>query len=150
IDEEHQSMALTHCKRILKPGGFLFTVFLSPFPKVVNISEFMGKEILFSNKELYRHIQTSAVTHTHFQGFDVPQFRCWPTAAKEMLLKNSFDTIRIRNIEGKGTFIPDEAIMGFNTPSKKIFLIHHLRSSAEIETILGITHQFVTVSQVRK
>lgn len=150
IDENHRNKALNHCKRILKPGGYLFSVFLSPFPEIVNISDSIGKEVLFTNKELFRHIQTSAVTHTHFQGFEVPQFRCWPSTAKKMLLKNSFETIRIRNIEGKGSFIPDETIRGYNTPYKKTFLLNHLRATSEIETTLGITHQYITVSQVKK
>jgi ubiquinone/menaquinone biosynthesis C-methylase UbiE len=116
IKEEHRNTALSHCHRILKPGGYLFTVFLSPFPEVYNISESIGKEVLLPNLELFRHVQNSTVTHTQFQGFEVPQFRCWPSTAKEIMLHNSFETIRIRNIEGKGSFIPDETIMDYNTP----------------------------------
>lgn len=150
INDKHRSTTLNHCKRILKPGGYLFTVFLSPFPEIVNIPESIGKDVLFTSKELYRHIKTSTVTHTHFQGFEVPQFRCWPTAAKEILLKASFDTIRIRNIEGIGSFMPNETMMSYNTPAKKAFLLNNLRNTSEVEKTLGITHQFVTVSRNTK
>jgi ubiquinone/menaquinone biosynthesis C-methylase UbiE len=149
INDEHRNNALTHCNRILKPRGYLFTVFLSPFPAVVNISESIGKGLLFTNKELFRHIRTSNVTHTHFQGFEVPQFRCWPSAAKEIMILNSFETIRIRNIEGEGSFIPENKILEYNTPEKKNVLIHKLRTTSENEATLGITHQFILVSKAK-
>jgi ubiquinone/menaquinone biosynthesis C-methylase UbiE len=147
INDEHRNATLTHCHRILRPGGYLFTVFLSPFPEVYNISESIGKEVLFTNKELSRHIRTSRVTHTHFQGFEVPQFRCWPSAAKEIMCSNSFETIRIRNIEGQGSFIPKNKILEYNTPEKKTFLLNQLRSTSENEATLGITHQFIVVNR---
>ena len=65
VSDEHRNLTLANCKRILKPGGLLFTVFLSPFP-VVN----SGLDAI--------------ITHTNFQGYDVPQFRCMPGMLKKL------------------------------------------------------------------
>ncbi|NLA48888.1 MAG: class I SAM-dependent methyltransferase, partial [Bacteroidales bacterium] len=146
ITDEHRNAALQHCKRILKPGGFLFTIFLSLLHEVVNINESLGSEILSDNKGLREQIKEPAVTYTCFQSIEVPQFRCWPWQAQELLLKNSFATIRIRNIEGRGIFIPAGTIMNYNTPAGKAFLFNHLRESSEIPEFSGITYQFITVS----
>lgn len=147
ITDEHRNTALQHCKRILKPCGFLFTVFLSLLPEVVTINESTRPETLSDNKNLSKQIKEPAVTHTCFQGYEVPQFRCWPWQARDLLLKNSFETIRIRNIEGRGIFIPAGTIMSYNTPAGKEFLFNQLRESCEVPELLGITHQFITVSR---
>ncbi|MBK8881192.1 MAG: class I SAM-dependent methyltransferase [Bacteroidales bacterium] len=39
VNEEHRNIALGNCRRILKPGGFLFTIFLTPNPVVPYYSE---------------------------------------------------------------------------------------------------------------
>lgn len=74
INDEHRNTALTHCNRILKPGGYLFTVFLSPFPEVFNISESIGKEILFTNNELYKHIRPQVLHTLIFKDLKYPNF----------------------------------------------------------------------------
>lgn len=147
INEKHRKIALEHCRRILRPGGMLFTVFLSPFPEIFQISESTSEVKFTLDDELVESGRKVAVTHTKFKGFQVPQFRCWPETAKGIMKAHSFEIIRIRNIEGKGTFIPSQVIASFNTPSKKISLLNSLRASSEIENTLGITHQYVTVSK---
>jgi ubiquinone/menaquinone biosynthesis C-methylase UbiE len=125
VNEEHRNVALTNCHRILKPGGFLFTVFLSPFPAVQNIEE--------------------TTTHTHFQGFDVPQFRCWPEVAKKVMRNNGFETIRTRNIEGIGTSLPEYHWKGSWSDQKKKALLDSLHTTCENPDFLGITQQYICV-----
>jgi len=136
INEDHRNKALSHCHRILKPGAYLFSVFLSPFPLLNNSSQIQ------ESKQL-----KNLTTHTHFQGFDVPQFRCWPKDVEKLMVANGFQTIRIRNIEGIGSFYSDEKLKEFAGHDEKLKLINSLRSSSEDENLLGITHQYVVVSK---
>jgi ubiquinone/menaquinone biosynthesis C-methylase UbiE len=129
VSDEHRNMTLANCKRILKPGGLLFTVFLSPFT-VVN----SGLDAI--------------ITHTRFQGFDVPQFRCMPGDARKTLKSNGFETLRIRNIEGIASFMPIEAINEFAAPGKKAVFFNKLRKTSESEETLGRTYQFFVVSKL--
>jgi ubiquinone/menaquinone biosynthesis C-methylase UbiE len=145
IDDAHRNIALSHCRRILKPGGFLFSLFLSPFsvlnPLPADPSE---SPSVISDNAL---VDKSTITHTLFQGYHVPQYRCWPCKAGEIMKSNHFQVIRIRNIEGTGSFIPEEKIKEFDTPEKKADLLNHLRTTAEVETRLGITHQYIVVGK---
>lgn len=134
IDETHRNNALANCHRILKPGGYLFSVFLSPF------SGLEAADLPASHKK-------HTVTHTIFKGYKVAQFRCWPCEAKEIMSKNMFETIRIRNIEGEGTFISEEKLNKYNSTAKKNMLLNQLRASSEDENKLGITQQFIVVSK---
>jgi ubiquinone/menaquinone biosynthesis C-methylase UbiE len=138
INEEHRNTALAHCKRILKPGGFLFSVFLS---------KFSTSDCALSENET-QQAELNATTYTPFKGYQVAQFRCWPCEAKEILKTNHFETIRIRNLEGIGSFITNEKLNECSTAAKKAELLNQLRSTSEEEIKLGITHQFITVSMI--
>jgi ubiquinone/menaquinone biosynthesis C-methylase UbiE len=130
VIEEHRNLTLENCKRILKPNGLLFTVFLSPFPD--------------GNRGL------ETITNTRFKGFDVPQFRCMPDEAKKIMSSNSFETLRIRNIEGIASFIPDEKLNEIITPEKKSIFLNTLRKTSEKEELIGITHQYFVISSSSK
>jgi ubiquinone/menaquinone biosynthesis C-methylase UbiE len=146
IDKDHRDKAISHCHRILKPGGYLFAVFLSPFPEVYNLSDNDHWEELSVTTDFFKSLPQPMVTRTLYKGFEVPQFRCWPATAKEIMHTHSFKTIRVRNIEGRYSFITDARLSEFNTPSGKAFLLDKLRKTSESEKSLGITHQFFLVA----
>ncbi len=125
INEEHRNAALANCHRILKPGGFLFTVFLSPFPVVQHVEE--------------------TTTHTHFQGFNVPQFRCWPELAERIMHNSGFETIRTRNIEDIDSSLSEHQWSGSWPDQKKEALLDSLRKNCEIPELLGKAHQYICV-----
>jgi ubiquinone/menaquinone biosynthesis C-methylase UbiE len=136
IDDKHRAIALAHCHRILKPGGYLFSVFLSPFPQTIHSSNNLSSE-------------EHKITHTLFKGFQVPQFRCWPNEAKKIMSDNNFETIRIRNIEGTASSLPDSNWEGSWPEQMKKELLNSLLETCERPDLLGITHQFVTVAQAK-
>ena len=140
IDEAHRTVALAHCSRILKPGGYLFSVFLSRFPVSTPQTVKTPKDLFSGN---------NPITHTTFKGFQVPQFRCWPNEAKSIMSENRFETIRIRNIEGIASFLPDSHWEGSWTEQKKKELLHSLLQTCETPNLLGKTHQFICVAQAR-
>ncbi len=140
IPAEHRMVTLAHCHRILKRGGYLFSVFLSPFQLTNPSSNHFPKDPFSEN---------NPVTHTSFMGFQVPQFRCWPDEAKSILSDNNFETLRIRNIEGTATFLPDSHWGGSWPQQKKNMLLTSLLETCENPNLLGITHQFICVAQTK-
>ncbi len=139
INNEHRAVALAHCNRILKPGGYLFAVFLSPFPTTIPPSLHPSKDHFSGN---------NPITHTSFMGFQVPQFRCWPNEAKSIMSANNFETLRIRNIEGTAAFLPNSHWQGSWPIEKKEDLLSTLIETCEKPELLGITHQFIIVAQI--
>ncbi len=74
-NETKRQSVISHCHRILKKGGVVISMFLSPYPVLAphlsdesNLSEITVKE-------------NCVVTTTNFKGFVVPQYRCWPQNA---------------------------------------------------------------------
>lgn len=135
INEHHRAQALRHCQRILKPGGALFAVFLSPYP------------VLQLGTESERERLTNGVTYTTFQGYEVPQYRCWPSDAAMLMEQHGFDTLRIRNLEGIGAFMTEDELKCIFTPEQKVAFFAALRSASEDPDRLGVTHQFLYVGQ---
>ena len=74
-NEIKRKSVITHCHRILKDGGYIISMFMSLYPALTpqHLSENNHLEI--TQKE---HCM---VTTTHFKGFIVPQYRCWPQNA---------------------------------------------------------------------
>ncbi|NTW50271.1 MAG: class I SAM-dependent methyltransferase, partial [Chlorobiales bacterium] len=133
INEHHRAQAIRHCQRILKPGGALFAVFLSPYP------------VFQFGTESERERLPNGVTYTTFQGYEVPQYRCWPSDADGLMKENGFDTVRIRNLEGIGIFLTEEELRHISTPEQKTSFFATLRNTAEDPERLGVTHQFLYV-----
>jgi ubiquinone/menaquinone biosynthesis C-methylase UbiE len=97
IEEEHRVKSLDHCKRILKKGGLLISVFLSHVYDT-------NKDFLLipgdsSNPYPSAVCDQGFITCTRFQGYDVPQFRCHPADARKLMEANGFHTIELINIE---------------------------------------------------
>jgi len=75
--EECRRKVIDNCSRILKSGGILLSMFMSPSPvSVASIPEY-GKE----HEEVKD--KNNVITYTGFGGFRVPQYRCWPVDAVE-------------------------------------------------------------------
>lgn len=140
VNDEHRTFTLAHCNRILKRGGYLFSVFLSPFPVSTPQTVKTPKDLFSENHP---------ITHTSFKGFQIPQFRCWPNEAKRIMSENRFETIRIRNIEGTASFLPDSHWEGSWPDQKKKELLNSLLETCERTELLGITHQFLSVAQAK-
>ena len=145
ITDEHRNTALANCHRILKRGGYLFTLFLSPFPILNQSSD--CNTIGLADRDKFIISDECHITQTSFQGYQVPQFRCWPCNAKEIMKSNNFEIIRIRNIEGEASFFSDRMLKEFDTPDKKAELLNSLRITSETGTESGITHQYIIVGR---
>ncbi|MBW7848396.1 MAG: class I SAM-dependent methyltransferase [Bacteroidales bacterium] len=142
-----RNQALAHAMRILKPGGKMIAVFLSPFPLLLN-EKSQGHTPLFT--ECCAHHpghQDEMVTHVVFQGYNVPQYRCWPYFAEKLLIDSGFETICVKNIEGVASLYSSERLKNFALPDQKKLLYLTLSATASDEQMLGLTHQFVIVAR---
>jgi S-adenosylmethionine-dependent methyltransferase len=135
--------AIEHAFRILKPGGVIFAIFLSPYPKLNPLME-SNEEMLFDD-DFVHSIQHNGITEVSFQGYRIEQYRCWPSTAKAMMENQGFNTKRMRNIEGIGSFFSSAKVNGFSTEQMAEMLLNTLRNTCENPNLLGITSQYLYV-----
>jgi SAM-dependent methyltransferase len=74
-NEIKRKSVISHCHRILKKGGYVISMFLSPYPTLS--PQLLGESNLLEITEK----ENCMVTTTNFKGFIVPQYRCWPQNA---------------------------------------------------------------------
>jgi ubiquinone/menaquinone biosynthesis C-methylase UbiE len=143
--EEERTKAIANSYRILKKGGFVFSIFMSPYPKLNPLLE--GADSILTNRELINTVQENCTTKVMFQGFEIEQYRCWPLYAREIMEKQDFITERIRNIEGVGSFYNKQNLSEFDNNNSKQALFRMLRNTCENPNLLGITHQYLYVGK---
>lgn len=132
--------ALAECYRILKPGGVVFITFLSIFPCL-----YFPDHQNNTSVPRIEEILNTGLTSVDFQGYRVPQYCCFPSAAMNAACSAGFSTLHVRNIEGMGAM--------WNTPdypenkfiNSKEELLEKLRLTCDHKDLLGFTHQFIYV-----
>lgn len=92
-NELKRKSVIYHCNRILKKGGYVISMFMSPYPALTpqllsesNLLEIMERE-------------NSMITTASFKGFIVPQYRCWPQNAT-VEFQQLFTETEIINVDG--------------------------------------------------
>jgi ubiquinone/menaquinone biosynthesis C-methylase UbiE len=145
INEEHRVTALNHCRRILKKGGLLFSVFLSP-------DYHLNNDKIISNVKSHGESKTSQinsvaelVTYTRFQGYEVPQYRCFPEKVLKLMEANGFETVCMQNIELKVPEIHYRKISIFPDSGNQNFLSALLNTTNGGPYNLNVSDQFLYV-----
>lgn len=91
-DEKKRKSVISHCHRILKNGGYLISMFLSPYPVFFPQNKEKTTLVDISEKD------NCIITTTRFKGFIVPQYRCWPKNARSEF-RPRFTEIEIVHID---------------------------------------------------
>ena len=142
--EEERNKAVAHAYRMIKPGGFVFAVMMSPYPKLNPLME-SDVELLFDQNYI-NTVQLNGISEVIFKGYQIEQYRCWPSEAKSLMEKNGFTTQRMRNIEGVGELMSIKK-RNIYSHSEKELLIETLRNTCENPNLLGITSQYLYVGK---
>jgi ubiquinone/menaquinone biosynthesis C-methylase UbiE len=142
--ELERQKAVQNAYRILKPGGFVFAVFMSPYPKLNPMMETEMEMLL--DESYINSIQHNGVTNVLFKGFNIEQYRCWPSECKSLMEIQGFKTERLRNIEGIGEFFALKKDNHYRHKEKE-FMFNMMRSTCENPNLLGITSQYLYVGK---
>ena len=144
VGQAERDKAIAHAYRILKPGGVIFSLFMSPYPKLNPVMEVDTETLL--DLDYIDSIQYNGVTSVLFNGFRIEQYRCWPAEGKRMMEEQGFITERLRNIEGIGDFLSLQMI-NCHDKTEKTKLLNSKRRTCENPNLLGTTSQYLYVGR---
>lgn len=120
-----RSFALMQANRILKQGGILFAVFLNT-----------NGDYIFNNpKTKY----SECVTSVNFCGYDIPQYRCCPLHANDLMTKAGFTNLELKNL--------DDLKINGNSEMDTNSLFYHLLNSTVLESNKSDFSQFIYVGR---
>lgn len=147
-EEQERLTAIAHCWRILKPGGYIFAAFLSPYGGFTRLLN--DDAALLFDRNFITQLLEFGITESTYQDMTIEFYRCWPSQAKEMMERGGFETLRLRNLEGMTPFLSEEKKQLLYDPVRKKAWLDVLRSICENPDILGATLHFLYVGQKLK
>jgi ubiquinone/menaquinone biosynthesis C-methylase UbiE len=140
---EERTKAIAEAFRLLKPGGYLFAVFMSTFNHAEHSHE--GDTICCS--DFVKRLLSESVTTVKFQGYQVPQYKCMPRLAVSSFEPHGMHTLHLRNLEGIGTRFSEKDLSYYTTKPSKQELFDKLRNECEVSNTSGLADQFLYVGR---
>ena len=141
--ETERRLALRECRRVLKNGGYVFASFVSPYPLLPRILE--RDPGLLGNDNLLNKLINQGIVKSDKLSNWVEQFRCWPSKAKQVMEEEGFETMRLRSLEGIGTFFQKQQEKVLTNEADKNNWFNVLRKTCENPDLLGATIHFLYV-----
>ena len=146
LQEEHEHLAaITHCWRVLKPGGHIFAAFVSPYGGFVRLLK--DNAVLLFDTDFIDKLVKRGLTDYTYQDMNIEFYRCWPTQAREMMERGGFETLRLRSLEGMSPFLSEEEKRLLDDSRRKVAWFEILRLTCENPDVLGATIHFLYVGQ---
>ena len=147
LEEEERQSGIGQCHRVLRPGGHIFATFISPYPVLPRLLTH-DPALLGDPDFIDQLLDHGTVTSTSVTNM-TEHFRCWPSRARAMLEEGHFHTLRLRNLEGVGTFFKEEQREVLAEAQKRQAWFDILRRTCEKEELLGATIHFLYLGEKR-
>ena len=151
LNPEERQAAVEQALRLLKPGGYLFATFISPFsvfPRLLkNDGELLSNERFMD--DLHHRGLAPTSTAVHFGAAEQPYdfFSCWPSQARTLMERCGVETMRVRSLEGLIGLLGDEQIRPLNQSARRDAWIRFHRKNCEHPDVLGATTHYLLVGQ---
>ena len=152
LDPNEREAAIKHAIRLLKPDGFLFVTFISPFSIYPRLLK-NDAELLFNERfldDLQRHGLAPTSNAVNISGAESTYefFSCWPSEAWILFESFGVQIARTRSLEGLIGLLDDEQIRPLNDGRRRDAWIRFHRKNCEHPDVLGATIHYIVVGQV--
>lgn len=135
---------LTDTKRILKSGGLVFAAFISPYYLT---SRLLKDPSLLDSAEFHNAVCGDGTVPQHLHENFTDHWCCWPLEARALMEQMGFGTVRMRNLEGVGTFLREEQQVLELDSRRKEQWFDFLEATCERPDLLGATIHFLYVGR---
>ena len=152
VDREERLLCLRECRRLLKPGGYLFTAAITCYATTLWAITHYDKNGLLDEKAVQAMLSTEVKTGHHiknpasaYRGIGRSYFH-HPDALRLELCQAGFPSPDLRGAIGPCWLIPnlDEA---WNDPEKRENILKIVRLLEKEESILGLSTHLLCISK---
>lgn len=144
-EESERLAAVQEACRVLRPGGYLFAAFLSPYPLLTRVLE-RDPDLLTDAPAVAQLAEGGALDLRSVSQL-VEQYRCWPSQARVFMEGAGLRTVRLRNLEGVGALAEAVQRSVLTSPERQQGWFDLLRATCENPDLLGATIHFLYVGQ---
>lgn len=143
LTDRERIVAVHQSHRVLKPGGILFAAFVSPYYLVRRA--LLSEPSILDSPEIKNAFAGDGFVPLSLHENFTDHWCCWPHQAKTLMEQNGFETLRLRNLEGLGSFLRDEQTRMLQDVERKQAWFNLLRLTCENPDLLGATIHFAYV-----
>lgn len=144
-EREERAKCLSECRRLLKPGGKLFTANITCFSTALKYTECYDRRPVLDDDEAYRRIE-STVRTGHYTGNEIG--KVYFHRPEE--LRAEVDAAGFMDVDLRGVIGPAWIIRGldeiWSDPVKREAILRIVRLLEREESLMGFSTHFISIS----
>ena len=146
VEREERARCLAECRRLLKPGGKLFTANITCFSTALKYTECYDRRPVLDDEEAYRTIE-STVRTGHYTGNEIGRvYFHRPEELRAEVAAASFADVELRGVIGPVWIVRnlDEI---WPDPGKREAILRNVRLLEKEESLMGFSTHFISISK---
>ena len=145
VEREERARCLAECRRLLKPGGKLFTANITCFSTALKYTECYDRRPVLDDEDAYRAIE-STVRTGHYTGNEIGRvYFHRPEELRAEVAAAGFNDVDLRGVIGPAWIIRslDES---WHDPGKREAILRIVRLLEREESLMGFSTHFLSIS----
>lgn len=145
VEREERARCLAECRRLLKPGGKLFTANITCFSTALKYTECYDRRHVLDDEDAYRAIE-STVRTGHYIGNEIGRvYFHRPEELRAEVAAAGFNDVDLRGVIGPAWIIRglDES---WHDPGKREAILRIVRLLEREESLMGFSTHFLSIS----
>ena len=145
VEREERAKCLAECRRLLKPGGKLFTANITCFSTALKYTECYDLRPVLDDEDAYRKIEATVRTG-HYTGNEIGKvYFHRPEELRMEVAAAGFTDVDLRGVIGPAWIIRnlDEV---WHDPAKREAILRVVRLLEKEESLMGFSTHFLSIS----
>lgn len=145
VEREERARCLAECRRLLKPGGKLFTANITCFSTALKYTECYDRRPVLDDEDAYRAIE-STVRTGHYTGNEIGRvYFHRPEELRAEVAAAGFNDVDLRGVIGPAWIIRglDDS---WHDPGKREAILRIVRLLEREESLMGFSTHFLSIS----
>lgn len=145
VERDERARCLAECRRLLKPGGKLFTANITCFSTALKYTECYDLRPVLDDAEAFRAIETTVRTG-HYTGNEIGRvYFHRPAELRDEVAAAGFSDVELRGVIGPGWIVRNlEEI--WPDPVKREAILRIVRLLEREESLMGFSTHFLSIS----
>ena len=146
VEEAERACCLAECRRLLKPGGRLFTANITCFSTVLNYTYLYDRNPVLDEEETYRMVEATVRTGLH-RGKEIGlMYFHRPEELRRAVAAAGFADVQLRGVIGPGWIVRNVDEI-WDDPAKREAILRIVRLLEREESLMGFSTHFISISR---
>lgn len=146
VEVDERRKCLEECRRLLKPGGKLFTANITCFATALKFTELYDRRPALDDDAIYSMIETTVRTGLHTGGEIGLMYLHRPDELRKEVVAAGFTDVELRGVIGPGWIVSNIDDV-WPDPVKREAILRIVRLLEREESLMGFSTHFLSISR---